>query len=50
MVATILVGEFLAAEMNARFGMKASPVTVAFICAGLVATIAMVFYDNADIA
>ena len=48
-VAAIIVGEVLTWEISGVYGVRASPVTVAFLATGLVAAIAMVLYDGADI-
>jgi hypothetical protein len=48
-VAAILIGEVVAWEISSHFGMRNNPWVVAFLCAGLVAAIASVLYDGADI-
>jgi hypothetical protein len=48
-VATIIVGEVIAWELSARFGLRNNPVLVAILCTGLVAAITAVLYDGADI-
>jgi hypothetical protein len=48
-VATIIVGEVIAWELSARFGLRNNPFLVAILCTGLVAAITAVLYDGADI-
>jgi hypothetical protein len=48
-VAAIIVGEVLAWEISSFYGLQANPVTVGFLATGLVAAIAAVLYDGADI-
>jgi NhaP-type Na+/H+ and K+/H+ antiporter len=45
----IIVGEVIAWEISSRFGVRNNPFVVAFLCIGLVAGIASVLYDGADI-
>jgi hypothetical protein len=45
-VGAIIVGEIVAWEVATRFGFRANPLTVAFLCAGLVAAITAVLYDG----
>ncbi len=49
MVVAIVIAEAVAWELTAHHGVRANPVTVAFLAAGLVAAITMVLYDGADI-
>ncbi len=48
-VATIAIGEFVAWKIGEINGHHLSPVTVAFVCAGLVAAAASVIFDGADL-
>jgi hypothetical protein len=48
-VGAIVVGELIAARMASAYNLRASPLVVAFLCAGLVAAIASVLYEGADI-
>ena len=49
MVATIIVGEVIAWELANVYHLRANPVVVGFMCAGLVAAIASVLYDGCDV-
>lgn len=49
LVLAIVIGEIVAWEISSRFGVRNNPVVVAFLCAGLVAAIASVLYEGADI-
>ena len=49
-VVAIIVGEVVAWEVSARFGLRNNPFVVGFLCMGLVAAIASVLYDGADIS
>jgi hypothetical protein len=46
---TILVGEIIAWEVSSHYGLRNNPLVVAFLSAGLVAAIASVLYDGANI-
>lgn len=48
-VAAILVGEVVAWEISTHFGIRNNPLVIAFLSAGLVAAIASVLYEGADI-
>lgn len=48
-VAVIIIGEVVAWELSSRYGLRAHPLTVAFLCAGLVAAITAVLYEDARI-
>jgi hypothetical protein len=48
-VAAVLVGELVASQLTSRFGVRASPIVVAFLSAGIVAAVASVVYRDADI-
>jgi hypothetical protein len=48
-VVAVLVGEIVAWEVSSHYGLRNNPLVVAFLCAGLVAAIASVLYDGADI-
>lgn len=45
----IVIGEVIAWELSRMFGIRNSPFTVAFLSAGVVAALAMVLYEGADI-
>jgi hypothetical protein len=48
-VVAILIGEEIAWEVSSRLGIRNNPFVVAIHCTGLVAGIATVLYDGADI-
>lgn len=48
-VGAIIVGELVATVMASAYNLRANPLVVAFLSAGLVAAIASVFYEGADI-
>ena len=48
-VVAILIGEVLAWEISTAFEVRNNPLVVAFLSAGLVAAIASVLYEGADI-
>ncbi len=48
-VLAILVGEMLAWEVSRRLDFRNNPLVVAFLCAGLVAVLASVLYEGADV-
>jgi hypothetical protein len=49
MAVAIIVGEVVAWGIADRFNLRANPLTVAFLCIGLVVAFAMVLYEDADI-
>ena len=49
MVVAILIGEIVAWEASNRLGIRSNPLVVAFLCMGLVAAIASVLYDGAEL-
>ena len=49
MVAAIIIGEVVAWGLADRLSVRANPLTVAFLCVGLVVAFAMVLYEDADI-
>lgn len=48
-VVAILVGEVVAWEVSSRFEIRNNPFVVALLCIGLVAAMASVLYEGADI-
>lgn len=48
-VVAIIVGEVVAWEVSSHFGVRNNPLVVAFLCMGLVAGIASVLYEGADV-
>jgi hypothetical protein len=48
-VAAIIVGEVVAWEISTLYGLRANPITVGFLCTGLVTALAIVLYDGTDI-
>ena len=48
-VAAIVVGEFVAWEVSRVYGLRANPLTVAFLAMGLVAVGVSILYHDADI-
>lgn len=48
--AAILVGEVAAWALADRFGYRNNPLVVAFLCTGLVAALASVLYEGADVS
>jgi hypothetical protein len=48
-VVAILIGEIVAWEVSSRLGIRNNPLVVAFLAMGLVAAIASVLYEGADI-
>ena len=49
MVVAILIGEIVAWEASIRLGIRNNPLDVAFLCMGLVAAIASVLYEGAEL-
>jgi hypothetical protein len=49
MIVAILIGEIVAWEVSSRLGIRNNPLVVAFLCMGLVAAIASVLYEGADL-
>ena len=49
MVVVILIGEVIAWEVSSHFGLRNNPLVVGFLCAGLVAAMASVLYDGAEV-
>ena len=49
MVVAILIGEIVAWEVSNRLGIRNSPLVVAFLSMGLVAAVASVVYEDADV-
>lgn len=49
MVVAIIVGEVFAWGIAERYGVRANPLTVAFLCIGLVVAFAMVLYEDAEL-
>jgi hypothetical protein len=45
----IILGEVIAWEVANAYGFRAHPLTVAFLCIGLVAAFASVLYDDARV-
>jgi hypothetical protein len=45
----ILIGEVVAWEVANIYGLRANPLTVGFLCAGLVAAFASVLYQDTDV-
>lgn len=48
-IAAIVVGEFVAWELSKLYGLRASPLTVAFLAMGLVAVGVSILYHDTDI-
>ena len=46
---TIIVGEIIAWGVVNVYGLRANPLTVGFLCAGLVAAFASVLYEDAEV-
>lgn len=49
MLAAIVLGEIAAWKISTLYALHANPIVVAFVCAGLVAGIASVLFEDADI-
>jgi hypothetical protein len=49
MAVMIVIGEVIAWKVANVYGLKANPLTVGFLCAGLVAVFASVLYQDADV-
>lgn len=49
MAVTIVIGEVIAWGVVNAYGVRANPLTVGFICAGLVAAFAAVLYEDANV-
>ena len=49
MLAAIIVGEFVAWKIHTLYALHANPIVVAFVCAGIVAGITSVLFEDADI-
>ena len=49
MVVAIIVGEVVAWGIADRYSVRANPLTVAFLCIGLVVAFAMVLYEDAEL-
>ena len=48
-VVAILIGEIAAWEVSSRFGIRNNPLVVAFLSMGLVAAMASVLFEGADL-
>jgi hypothetical protein len=45
----IIVGEVIAWGLVNTYGLRANPLVIGFLCAGLVAAFASVLYEDADV-
>ena len=49
MLVAIVLGELIAWAIASLYSLQASPIIVAFICAGIVALGAMIFFNDAEL-